>query len=196
MLYRSFGKTGETVSVIGVGGSHIGQTSSQDVANKIIRTAIDNGVNFMDNSWDYNNGDGQGEIKMGKALRDGYRQKVFLMTKVDGRTKALAAKQIDESLKRLGTDHVELMQFHETIRMGIPTGSSRREARSRLFSRPRSGEVSSTSASPAARGSRHPSTHVGTRTGKRISFRRGVSPSNVMDWRASVFAHQVMPRGT
>jgi hypothetical protein len=71
MLYRSFGKTGETVSVVGVGGSHIGQTSSQDLATKIIRTAIDHGVNFMDNSWDYNNGDGEGETKMGKALRDG-----------------------------------------------------------------------------------------------------------------------------
>src|SRR5450755_4739767 len=91
MLYRSFGKTGETVSVIGVGGSHIGQTASDDLAARTIRTAVDRGVTFMDNSWDYNNGDGQGEIKMGKALRDGYRQKVFLMTKVDGRTKDLAA---------------------------------------------------------------------------------------------------------
>ena len=83
MLYRTFGQTGETVSVIGVGGSHIGQTASDELAIRLIRSAMDRGVNFMDNSWDYNNGDGQGELKMGKALRDGYRQKVFLMTKVD-----------------------------------------------------------------------------------------------------------------
>ena len=75
MLYRSFGKTGETVSVIGVGGSHIGQTSSDDLATRIIRTAIDRGINYMDNAWDYNNGDGKAEIKMGKALHDGYRQR-------------------------------------------------------------------------------------------------------------------------
>jgi hypothetical protein len=87
MLYRTFGRTGETVSVIGVGGSHIGQTASDDLAIRITRSAIDRGINFMDNSWDYNNGDGLGELKMGKALRDGYRQKVFLMTRVDGRTK-------------------------------------------------------------------------------------------------------------
>ena len=120
MLYRAFGKTGETVSVLGVGGSHIGLTSSDDLAARIVRTAVDHGVNFMDNSWDYNNGDGQGEIKMGKALRDGYRQKVFLMTKVDGRTKEAAAKQLDESLKRLQTDHIDLLQFHEVIRMEDP----------------------------------------------------------------------------
>jgi len=116
MLYRSFGKTGESVSAIGVGGSHVGQTE-EALAQRIVRTAIDRGVTFMDNSWDYNNGDGQGEIKMGKALRDGYRQRVFLMTKVDGRTKDAAAKQLDESLKRLQTDRVELLQFHEVIRM-------------------------------------------------------------------------------
>jgi hypothetical protein len=120
MLYRSFGKTGETVSVLGVGGSHIGLTSSDELAIRIVRTAIDCGVNYMDNSWDYNNGNGQAETKMGKALRDGYRQKVFLMTKVDGRTKPAAAKQLDESLKRLQADHIDLLQFHEVIRMEDP----------------------------------------------------------------------------
>ena len=79
-----------------------------------MRSAIDRGVNFMDNSWDYN--EGESELRMGKALRDGYRNKTFLMTKVDGRTKESAASQIDESLRRLRTDHVDLMQFHEVIR--------------------------------------------------------------------------------
>lgn len=121
MLYRSFGKTGETVSVLGVGGSHIGQTSSDELAVRIVRTAVDRGINFMDNSWDYNNGNGQAEIKMGKALRDGYRQKIFLMTKADGRTKQGAAKQLDESLKRLQTDHVDLF----AVPRGDPYGGSR-----------------------------------------------------------------------
>src|SRR4029077_2560935 len=80
--------------------------------------AIDRGINFMDNSWDYH--DGASEVRMGKALKDGYRQKAFLMTKIDGRTKTSAAQQIDESLKRLRTDHVDLMQFHEIIRMEDP----------------------------------------------------------------------------
>ena len=72
----------------------------------------------MDNCWDYN--DGVSEVRMGKALADGYRNKVFLMTKIDGRTKAAAARQIDESLQRLQTDHVDLMQFHEVIRLEDP----------------------------------------------------------------------------
>lgn len=118
MLYRTLGRTGEKVSIIGVGGSHIGQQKDEQESIKIIHTAIDRGITFMDNSWDYNNGNS--EIRMGKALRNGYRQKVFLMTKVDGRTKLAAAKQIDESLTRLQTDHVDLMQFHEIIRMEDP----------------------------------------------------------------------------
>jgi predicted aldo/keto reductase-like oxidoreductase len=85
---------------------------------RIIRTAVDSGINFMDNCWDYN--DGLSEIRMGKALRDGYRGKVFLMTKIDGRDKKTAAKQIDESLNRLQVDHVDLLQFHEIIRMSDP----------------------------------------------------------------------------
>jgi aryl-alcohol dehydrogenase-like predicted oxidoreductase len=120
MIYRTLGRTGEKVSAIGLGGSHIGQMKDEQDAIRLVRKAIDRGLTFMDNSWDYNNGNGQGEIKMGKALRDGYRQKTFLMTKVDGRTKDSAARQIDESLKRLQTDHVDLMQFHEVIRMEDP----------------------------------------------------------------------------
>ena len=85
---------------------------------RIIRTAVDRGITFMDNCWDYHNGGS--EIRMGKALRDGYRDRVFLMTKIDGRTKALAAQQIDESLQRLQTDRIDLMQHHEIIRMEDP----------------------------------------------------------------------------
>ena len=116
--YRTLGATGEKVSHIGLGGAHIGQQWLESESIKIVRTAIDSGINFMDNSWDYN--DGQSEIRMGKALRDGYRDKVFLMTKVDGRNKATAAQQINQSLQRLQSDHVDLMQFHEIIRMNDP----------------------------------------------------------------------------
>jgi predicted aldo/keto reductase-like oxidoreductase len=116
--YRTLGRTGEKVSTIGLGGYHIGSQSDEKESIRIIRTAIDEGINFLDNCWDYN--DGQSEIRMGKALLNGYRQKAFLMTKIDGRDKKTAARQIDESLRRLQTDHVDLMQFHEIIRDNDP----------------------------------------------------------------------------
>jgi aryl-alcohol dehydrogenase-like predicted oxidoreductase len=119
MLYRTLGRTGEKVSAIGLGGFHIGQPKlSDDDSIRLIRSAIDGGITFMDNSWDYNQG--QSEIRMGKALKDGYRQRVFLMTKLDGRTKQEAVKQIDESLRRLQVDHVDLIQHHEIIRFEDP----------------------------------------------------------------------------
>jgi aryl-alcohol dehydrogenase-like predicted oxidoreductase len=85
---------------------------------QLIRRAIDKGVTFLDNCWDYN--EGESERRMGEALKDGYRQKAFVMTKFDGRTRESAAQQIDESLRRLQTDHVDLMQYHENIRMEDP----------------------------------------------------------------------------
>jgi uncharacterized protein len=114
--YRSLGRTGERVSCVGIGGYHLGKPYLEESESiRIIRTAIDEGVNFLDNSWDYY--DGQSELRMGKALRDGYRHRAFLMTKIDGRDKATAARQIDESLRRLKTDHLDLLQHHEVIRL-------------------------------------------------------------------------------
>jgi aryl-alcohol dehydrogenase-like predicted oxidoreductase len=120
MLYRKLGSTGETVSAIGLGGSHISKaTVTEAEATKLIHEAIDRGITFMDNSWDYN--EGRGERYMGEALsRGGYRNRVFLMTKIDGRTKDLAARQIDESLIRLKTDHIDLLQHHEVLRFDDP----------------------------------------------------------------------------
>ncbi len=119
MLYRTLGKTGERVSAIGLGGYHIGKPSLTEAESiALTRKAIDGGINFMDNCWDYNAG--VSEVRMGKALRDGYRQRVFLMTKIDGRTKAAAAQQMEESLRRLQTDHIDLMQLHEVIRLEDP----------------------------------------------------------------------------
>ena len=118
MIYRMLGNTGEKVSAIGMGGFHIGKQETEAESIKLIRTGIDRGITFLDNCWDYN--DGTSEIREGKALRDGYRNKVFLMSKIDGRDKKTAAKQIDESLLRLQTDRIDLMQFHEIIRLEDP----------------------------------------------------------------------------
>jgi aryl-alcohol dehydrogenase-like predicted oxidoreductase len=98
-----------------MGGFHIAHPgSAEEESIRLVRSAIDRGITFMDNSWDYN--EGQSEIRMGKALKDGYREKVFLMTKIDGRTKDAAASQIETCLQRLQTDHIDLMQHHEVIR--------------------------------------------------------------------------------
>ncbi len=118
MLYRWLGRSGEEVSIIGLGGHHIGRQKEEKESIGIIRAAIDAGVTFMDNCWDYH--DGGSEVRMGKALRDGYRKKVFLMTKIDGRTRQAAAEQLDQSLKRLQTDVIDLVQFHEVIRLEDP----------------------------------------------------------------------------
>ena len=115
MPYRRLGRTGEKVSIVGLGGYHIGIQKDEQESIHLIRTAIDNGINFMDNSWDYN--EGVSEIRMGKALQDGYRKKVFLMTKIDGQDKKTAGNQLEECLRRLQTDTIDLLQFHEIIRM-------------------------------------------------------------------------------
>ena len=104
--YRSLGSTGEKVSCIGLGGYHLGQSHLQEAdAINLFHAAIDRGINFSDNSWDYNQG--ESERRVGKALK-GYRDRVFVMTKFDGRTKGSALQQLDESLQRLQVDHVDL----------------------------------------------------------------------------------------
>jgi uncharacterized protein len=120
MLYRELGSTGVQVSVIGLGGFHLGQGNlPEDEAIRLVHEAIDRGINFLDNSWDYN--EGRSEERVGKALAlGGYRQKAFVMTKIDGRTKQLAADQINDSLKRLRVDHLDLVQHHEVIRFDDP----------------------------------------------------------------------------
>lgn len=119
MIYRTLGRTGEKVSAIGVGGWHLSlKHVDENLSLRIVRTAIDRGVNFMDNCWDY--GDGESERRMGKALADGYREKAFLMTKIDGRSKQEATQQLDESLRRLRVDCIDLVQHHEVIRYEDP----------------------------------------------------------------------------
>ena len=119
MPYRILGSTGERVSAIGLGGWHLGfKKVDEQLSIRIVRDAIQRGINFMDNCWDYN--DGASETRMGKALRDGYRNKVFLMTKIDGRSKKEAARQVEESLRRLQTDCIDLVQHHEILRYEDP----------------------------------------------------------------------------
>jgi aryl-alcohol dehydrogenase-like predicted oxidoreductase len=119
MTYRTLGRTGEKVSAIGLGGWHLGLPHvSEKLAIGIVRSAVDRGITFLDNSWDYN--DGASETRMGKALRDGYRDRVFLMTKIDGRSKEEATRQLDASLRRLQVETIDLVQHHEILRFEDP----------------------------------------------------------------------------
>src|SRR5260370_40281087 len=119
MIYRTLGHTGEQVSAIGVGGWHLGLSKvDEDLAIRIVRAAIDRGINFLDNCWDYN--EGASEVRMGKALQDSYRGKAFLMTKIDGRSKKEAARQLDEALRRRNVEQIDLGQHHEILRYEDP----------------------------------------------------------------------------
>jgi len=191
MPYRTLGRSGEKVSLLGLGGYHLGLQRDEQESIRIVRTAIDNGVNFMDNCWDYN--DGKSEVRMGKALRDGYRQKVFLMTKIDGQVKDVAARQIDESLRRLQTDTIDLLQFHEVIRPGDPD---------RIF-----GPGGSIEAALVAKkagkiryigftGHKDPDIHLkmlDTAFQHGFTFDAAQMPLNVMDMHFKSFAHKVVP---
>ena len=118
MIYRELGTTGERVSAIGMGGYHLGKQADANESINLIHAGVDRGITFLDNCWDYN--EGISEVRMGQALRNGYREKVFLMTKMDGRTAKEYNKQLEESLGRLQTDVIDLVQFHEVIRMEDP----------------------------------------------------------------------------
>jgi aryl-alcohol dehydrogenase-like predicted oxidoreductase len=189
--YRKLGRTGEEVSIIGVGGFHIGEPKDEQEGIRIVRAAVDGGINFMDNSWDYHDGDS--EVRMGKALQGGYRQKVFLMTKIDGRTKASAARQIDESLKRLQTDHVDLMQFHEIIRMEDPDRIfAEGGALEAMLEAKKAGKVRFIGFT----GHKDPAVHLRmleVARNHQFQFDTVQMPLNVMDAHFRSFQHQVLP---
>jgi len=190
--YSILGRTGEKVSAIGLGGYHVGSQPDEKESIRIIRTAIDEGVNFLDNCWDYN--DGQSEIRMGKALLNGYRQKAFLMTKIDGRNKKAAAQQIDESLRRLQTDHLDLLQFHEIIRDTDPD---------RIFALA-GGMEAALEAQKAGKtrfigftGHKSPDIHLkmlDTAAAHQFTFDAVQMPLNVMDAHFNSFGQKVLPR--
>jgi predicted aldo/keto reductase-like oxidoreductase len=110
---RPFGRSGEEISMLGLGGYHIAVPSDDQDGIRLVREAIDAGVTFLDNAWEYHRG--RAEEIMGKALQDGYREKAFLMTKHHGRDKATAMRHLEDSLRRLRTDVIDLWQFHEVI---------------------------------------------------------------------------------
>ncbi len=162
-----------------------------ETATPVIRAAIDRGITFMDNCWDYS--DGQAERRMGDALRDGYRQKVFLMTKFDGRTKESAASQIDESLQRLQTDHVDLLQYHENIRMEDPdrffAAGGPLEA---LVEAKKAGKIRYIGFT----GHKDPAVHLRMleiAAQHNFHFDTCQMPLNLMDYHFRSFAHQVVP---
>jgi predicted aldo/keto reductase-like oxidoreductase len=189
--YRTLGRTGEKVSLIGLGGYHLGKQSDPEQSIRILRAGIDEGINFLDNCWDYNGG--ESEIRMGRALRDGYRQKAFLMTKIDGRNKTAAATQINESLRRLQTDRIDLLQFHEVIRDSDPD---------RIFAE--GGAIEVVRAAQKAgkirfigfTGHKNPDVHLkmlATASKHSFAFDAVQMPLNVMDAHFNSFEKKVLP---
>jgi aryl-alcohol dehydrogenase-like predicted oxidoreductase len=191
MIYRELGKTGERVSAIGLGGYHLGKQPDSNESIHLIRQAVDGGITFMDNCWDYN--DGISEVRMGQALRDGYRSKVFLMTKMDGRTRDSYNKQLEQSLGRLQTDMIDLVQFHEIIRFEDPD---------RIFA-PGGALEAAVAARQAGKiryigftGHKDPAIHLRMfETARKHNFHFDTvqMPINVMDAHFRSFAKQVLP---
>jgi aryl-alcohol dehydrogenase-like predicted oxidoreductase len=192
MIYRTLGSTGEKVSAIGVGGWHLGlKHVDEQLAVRIVRTALDRGINFLDNCWDYN--EGASEIRMGRALRDGYRQKAFVMTKIDGRSKKEATKQLNESLKRLQVDCIDLVQHHEILRYEDPHRIFNDEGANAALLQARSeGKLRHIGFT----GHKDPRVHlymleVADRYG--FKFDAAQMPLNLMDAHYRSFAHEVVP---
>ncbi len=193
MPYRQLGRTGERVSLIGLGGAHIGFGGpSNDAASiALMRRASDSGITFFDNSWDYN--DGRSEQRMGKALKDGYRQKVFLMTKSDSHSAAGWNKQLETALRRLQNDMIDLVQIHEVIRMNDPEA---------VFS-PGGAMEAAIAAKKAGKiryigftGHKDPSCHlhmIDYAEKQGFHFDTLQMPINVMDAHFRSFQHQVIP---
>jgi predicted aldo/keto reductase-like oxidoreductase len=118
MPYRALGRTGEKVSALGMGGWQFGRMESEEDSTRFIRTGIDEGINYIEAAWDYHSG--LSEYRLGKALADGWRKKVFLTTKINGRRRDIAEWQLNESLRRLQTETIDLLIFHEVLYLEEP----------------------------------------------------------------------------
>ncbi len=192
MTYRKLGSTGERVSAIGLGGYHIGVPKDDTEGILIIRAAVDRGINFLDNSCDYH--EGGSEIRMGKALKDGYRKRVFLMTKYNGRTREMAAKQIDESLRRMQVEVIDLIQFHENIRMEDPDRYfAPGGAHEAVMAAKKAGKVRYIGFT----GHKDPAVHLrmlDVAAQHKFHFDSCQMPLNVLDFHFRSFAHEVVPR--
>jgi aryl-alcohol dehydrogenase-like predicted oxidoreductase len=192
MIYRNLGTTGERVSALGLGGYHMAVPREESESIRIVRSAVDRGITFLDNSWDYH--DGGSEIRMGKALKDGYRKRVFLMTKYNGRTRQMAAKQIDESLRRLQVDTIDLIQFHENIRMEDPDRFfAPGGALEAVLAAKKAGKVRYIGFT----GHKDPAVHLrmlDVAAQHKFHFDACQMPLNVLDYHFRSFTHQVVPR--
>jgi len=190
---RRLGRTGVQVSCIGLGGWHLALPRvDKALAMRIIHGACDHGITFFDNSWDYN--DGESERRVGEALSDGRRQRVFLMTKIDGRTRAEAARQLDESLRRLRTDCIDLVQHHEVIRFEDPHRIFDEDGANRaLLDARQAGKIRFIGFT----GHKDPHVHSHTLDVARehgFGFDTVQMPLNVMDAHYRSFARTVLPR--
>ena len=192
MIYRNLGTTGERVSALGLGGYHMAVPREESESIRIVRSAVDRGITFLDNSWDYH--DGGSEIRMGKALKDGYRKRVFLMTKYNGRTRQMAAKQIDESLRRLQVETIDLIQFHENIRMEDPDRFfAPGGALEAVLAAKKAGKVRYIGFT----GHKDPAVHLrmlDVAAQHKFHFDACQMPLNVLDYHFRSFTHQVVPR--
>jgi diketogulonate reductase-like aldo/keto reductase len=188
---RRLGRTGAVVSMIGVGGYHLGRTKDEGEAIRIVRTAVDRGVDFMDNSWDYNGG--VSEERLGKALADGYRDRAFVMTKLDGRTAASANGQLEQSLRRLRTNHIDLLQVHEVIRMTDPARVfDKGGAMEAIVAAQKAGKIRFIGFT----GHKDPKIHLAMlKMADDHGFRFDTvqMPVNVMDWHYRSFQKEVLP---
>jgi len=183
---RVLGKTNEEVSILGLGGYHIGKLE-KNRSIKLIRRAIDEGITFMDNAWCYHNG--QSEKLMGEALKNGYREKVFLMTKNHGRNKKLFKKQLDESLQRLNTDYIDLLQLHEIINFGVPEKINNEGVLDAVLEAKKKGKIRFIGFT----GHRYPSLHQ-EMLDLDFDWDTVQMPVNVLDYHYRSFQNQILPQ--
>jgi predicted aldo/keto reductase-like oxidoreductase len=184
---RPLGKTGVQVSILGLGGHHQARPKDENESIRIVHAAIDNGITFMDNAWDYH--DGRAEEVMGKALAmDGYRKKAFLMTKVCDRDYAGAMKQLEDSLRRLRTDVIDLWQFHECNYFNDPEYLQEQGGLRAALEAKKQGKVRFIGFT----GHKHPRIH---RKMLALDFPWDACqmPINVMDHSFESFRHEVVP---
>ena len=183
---RRLGKTELEVTVLGVGGYHIGKDHDPELGTRVIRTAIDEGVNFLDNAWCYN--EGESERIMGTALRDGYRAKAVLMTKNHGRDAKTFRQQLEQSLRRLQTDYIDVLQFHEVIDDGVPQRIYREGALEEAVKAREAGRIRFIGFT----GHRWPHLHVQMLNGE-FDWQTVQLPMNLLDYHHRSFLHTVMP---
>jgi aryl-alcohol dehydrogenase-like predicted oxidoreductase len=183
---RLLGRTGERVSILCLGGWHIGSVKDPSEAIRIMHTAVDEGLTFFDNCWDYH--DGGSEEIMGRALSDGRRDKVFLMTKNCERDYEGSMKCLDDSLRRLRTDRIDLWQFHEIIYDNDPDWVFEKGGMKAALEARKAGKVRYIGFT----GHKHPSIHLAM-LGKPFEWDACQFPVNVLDLHYRSFQKQVLP---